>query len=233
MTTPLWIQNPSILYEKKYLFEILPHKDFDFNRKLNSLLRLSIIYTLIVITFDKKKMSQLYIPFIVGVLTYIMSHKYKKTRMNKVEKDLMEGFPDETVSDEVKEETNIELVKELSQKCRVPTKNNPFMNPKITDYNTKNDTSEACLSYNNKGVQKNIDNKFNEDLYRDVNDIFGKNNSQRQFFSVPGRSIPNDQGGFARWLYGTPPTCKEGNGVQCAANQYGVSKGPSSDNNKL
>ena len=38
---------------------------------------------------------------------------------------------------------------------------------------------------------------------------------------------------FARWLYGTPPTCKEGNGVQCAANQYGVSRGPNSDNNKM
>jgi len=27
-------------------------------------------------------------------------------------------------------------------------------------------------------------------------------------------------------LYGTPKTCKEGNGLQCAANQYGVNRGP-------
>ena len=44
----------------------------------------------------------------------------------------------------------------------------------------------------------------------------------------PGKSIPNDQGNFAKWLYGTMPTCKEGNGLQCAANQYGVSQGPGS-----
>ena len=36
--TPLWITDISILYEKKYIFEIIPNKQFDFNRKLNSLL---------------------------------------------------------------------------------------------------------------------------------------------------------------------------------------------------
>ena len=75
----------------------------------------------------------------------------------------------------------------------------------------------------------NIEKYFDNGLYRDVNDIFGKDNSQRQFFTVPGRGILNDQGGFANWLYGTPPTCKEGNGLQCAGNQAGVSKGPGSD----
>ena len=39
---------------------------------------------------------------------------------------------------------------------------------------------------------------------------------------ILGKSIPNDQGNFAKWLYGTMPTCKEGNGLQCAANQYSV-----------
>ena len=45
--TPLWSEKYSILYEKKYLFEIIPNKQFDFNRKLNSILRLSIYYSVI------------------------------------------------------------------------------------------------------------------------------------------------------------------------------------------
>ena len=49
--TPLWTENISILYEKRYIFEVLPNKKFDFNRKLNSLLRLSIYYTIISIVF--------------------------------------------------------------------------------------------------------------------------------------------------------------------------------------
>ena len=67
----------------------------------------------------------------------------------------------------------------------------------------------------NKGVQRRVEELFNEDLYRDANDIFGKNNSQRQFYTVPGNKVPNDQGNFAQWLYGTPPTCKEGNKIAC------------------
>ena len=40
--TPIWFENVNILYDKKYIFEILPKKDFDLNRKLNSLLRFTI-----------------------------------------------------------------------------------------------------------------------------------------------------------------------------------------------
>ena len=54
---------------------------------------------------------------------------------------------------------------------------------------------------------------FNKDLYRDVKDIFGKNNSQRQFYTVPGNQVPNDQGAFAQWCYGMPRTYKEGNQI--------------------
>ena len=123
----------------------------------------------------------------------------------------------------------IRVIDELKDNCRIPTKDNPFMNPQISDYNTKNDHLSSCTSYNNKGIQRVIEKEFNEDLYRDINDIFGKNNSQRQFYTVPGNSIPNDQDTFAKWLYATPKTCKEGNGLQCAANMYGVNKGPLGD----
>jgi hypothetical protein len=234
MSTPLWTENPSILYEKKYLFEILPHQNFDLNRKLNSLLRLSILYSIVVLLFNPKKTSQLYIPFMVAVLTYVISRRFQSTRLEKANLDLMEGlYIDSDTGDEVIKEVVEDNVNIMKEGCRIPTKENPFMNPEIQDYNTKNDTQPACYSYNNKGIQRKIEDHFNEDLYKDVSDIFGKNNSQRQFFTVPGQTIPNDQGSFARWLYGTPPTCKEGNGLQCSANQYGVSKGPGSNDNKL
>ena len=51
--TPLWITNIPILYEKKYLFEIIPLKKFDFNRKLNALVRLSIYYSIVLFIFKK------------------------------------------------------------------------------------------------------------------------------------------------------------------------------------
>ena len=61
-----------------------------------------------------------------------------------------------------------------------------------------------------------------------MNDIYNNRNSQRQYYTMPNTQIPNDQTSFARWLYATPPSCKEGNGLQCAANQLGVGSGPGS-----
>ncbi len=218
MTTPLWTDKFSILYEKKYLFEIIPNKQFDFNRKLNSLLRLSIYYSTIVYLFDRKKTNMFYIPFVVAIATYILSHRYRDTFLNRLNTELMNNV-----------QSDDELIKGLEGSCKTPTKDNPFMNPEIYDYNTKNIEEPACNTHNNKGVQSYVDKLFTSSLFRDVNDLFGKSNSQRQFYTVPGNSIPNDQDTFAKWLYATPKTCKEGNGLQCAANMYGASKGPIGD----
>ena len=88
MTTPLWFDKVSILYEKKYLFEIIPNKHFDFNRKLNSLLRLSIYYALINYLLDQKKKNMFYIPFVVAIITYILNNRYVETFTTKIETDL-------------------------------------------------------------------------------------------------------------------------------------------------
>ena len=205
--TPLWIDNLEILYEKKYLFEILPGKSFDFNRKLNSLLRLSFYYSIIVYLTSKNK-KVLLVPLFTGIFTVLMGKKLKQNVIDKAVTDLQNNvnLPLETIDTE----------------CRIPTENNPFMNPTIFG---ENNSKSSCLSYNNKGVQSNIENKFNKNLYREASDIFSKNNSQRQFYTVPSKKYPNDQDAYKKWLYSTPPTCKEGNGIQCAANGYGTPGG--------
>jgi len=207
--TPIWFDKLSILYEKKYLMEVFPHKNFDLNRKLNSLVRLSIYYSAIIYFTDRKKNNVFYIPLIVAVLSYVINRKYDKTRLNHITNQLMNGKESQ------------ELIDELKSDCRVPTKDNPFMNPSLAEIGSNQEIQDSCVSYNNKGLQRVIEKQFNEDLYRDPNDIFGKNNSQRQYYSVPSIT-GEEQGKFANWLYATPPTCKEGNGLQCAANQSGV-----------
>ncbi len=216
--TPLWITDISILYEKKYIFEIIPNKQFDFNRKLNSLLRLSIYFSIIMYAMDQKNSKMFYIPFIVAIFTYILSQKYKETYLGQVKADLMNSVEGMSGNDDL-------ITKFSKGDCNLPTRHNPFMNPDILDYNTKKYLTDACDSYNNKGIQREIEKNFTNDLIRDVNDIFGKENSQRQFYTIP----KHDQGSFANWLYATPPTCKEGNGLQCGANQLGVGSGPGAE----
>ena len=95
-----------------------------------------------------------------------------------------------------------------------PTQENPFMNYNyITD---KPNKKTAIKSHNNNDVKKEINHLFNEKLYRDVSDLYGKNNSQRQFYTMPCTEIVNNQTEFAKWLYKTDETCKE-KGIKCAS----------------
>jgi hypothetical protein len=205
--THFWFENISILYDKKYLLEILPKKEYDLNRKLNALLRFTIYYCLIIFITDNSKVNILFFILAMAVFTYFIFNKYKESYINTINNELMNNTSNVDIND-------------LSGTCRIPNKDNPFMNPPLGDYNTT-DSLPSCSSYNNKGVQIKVEKEFDEDLYKDVNDIFGKGNSQRQFYTVPGNDVPNDRDTFMKWLYQTPPTCKEGNGLQCAANQSG------------
>lgn len=90
-------------------------------------------------------------------------------------------------------------------KCRRPTSDNPFMNPSLDDFN-KEDVPVACNA-DDEDINDQIKLKFNEDIYRDIEDVFDKKNSQRQFFTV-AHNLPNDQEAFARWCYKFPATCK-------------------------
>ena len=55
-----------------------------------------------------------------------------------------------------------------------------------------------------KTYKKDIDSKFNNNLYNDVDDLFGKNNSQRQFYTARTELIPDIEGNFKNWLYKPP-----------------------------
>lgn len=90
-------------------------------------------------------------------------------------------------------------------KCRRPTYDNPYMNSTINDFNT--DNSPIACNSDDEDIKKDIEIKFNEDMYRDIDDVYDKFNSQRQFFTV-ANNIPNDMEAFARWCYKFPPTCK-------------------------
>ena len=202
--TPFWFSRPSILISKGSLTEIFPSKRFDIIRKLNAIVRLSVIYAIIMYGYNKER-NYLMIPLVVMGITWFIWSKQEGIDKDEIIRQSMSN----QLNDMVK-------LNDLETECRIPKKDNPFMNPTLRDYgNNKPPVPKSCPSYNNVGVQRRVEDLFNEDLYRDVTDVFGRNNSQRQFFTVPGNQVPNDQGGFAQWLYGTPPTCKEGNKTAC------------------
>ncbi len=110
--------------------------------------------------------------------------------------------------------------KDVPKQYTKSTKNNPFMNVLISDYVTDPQKDPAPIYYNNKNEKKIVNENFNSNLYRDISDIFHNQSSQREFYTMPNTTIPNDQKGFAEWCYKTGPSCKEGSGLSCNNNNH-------------
>tara|TARA_B100000035_G_scaffold38932_1_gene29345 strand:- start:803 stop:1447 length:645 start_codon:yes stop_codon:yes gene_type:complete len=200
MYTPFWYNQPSILYERPYLFEIFPVKEFDNIRKLNAIVRFTIYYSIFVYIYNRDT-NMFAVPVITALVTYLLWKNNSSLQKDETLTQLKNDVPVTTQSHNVG--------------CQIPTKDNPFMNVPFFDVSADKELPKSCTSYDNKGIQRKIENEFDKGLYRNYTDIFRKENSQRQFFTVPGREGVPDQSAFAHWLYRTTDTCKEGNGLAC------------------
>jgi len=95
---------------------------------------------------------------------------------------------------------------ELQQERRPPTKNNPFMNVPITDYNVPQKYSKAEQTCG-KACKAN----FYDKLFRSIDDgLFERSASERQFYTMPNSSVPDERDKFAQWLYGKNLVGKSG-----------------------
>lgn len=92
--------------------------------------------------------------------------------------------------------------------CRKPTVDNPFTNIVFSDYLDSGNLAEPC-NIDDKDVPIQMQNLFNSSIYRNLEDVWERENSQRMFYTVPIQTVPNSQTDFANWLYKTGPTCKE------------------------
>lgn len=107
---------------------------------------------------------------------------------------------------------------EHSSACIAPTPTNPFMNRAIGDTSFPN--VPAC-----EANHENADAMWRLGLFQNVDDVYDRHLTSRQFYTVPDSRLPNDQTHFAHMLYGdgvrrrTRGTCKEQTS-QCADHAY-------------
>jgi len=216
-----WSNNYKILFTKDNLSKFIPNSQMTNIEKLNALMRLSIYLGLALFIFTNK--SEYLLIFVIMAVFTVFIYKYQQDKIelffnsmensnfNKIQKALL------------KKESEIE-----------PTVDNPMMNINlITDDKTK---EPAPQSWNNDELKDKIEEKYNHNLYRDVGDLYGKSNSQRQFYTMPSTTIPNNQTSFAKWCYSTGPTCKE-TSIYCASQMDNVkyldTNNVQKDNNQL
>ena len=101
-----------------------------------------------------------------------------------------------------------------SNNCVRPTKNNPFGNYLLSDHPER---PPAC-PYDQ--VEKETKLAFNDGLFRNVADVYERENSQRQFYRMPVTTAIADTKAFADFLYGHHKSCKE-NSEQCTGSIAG------------
>lgn len=231
-----WYEDPTILVSPDRLTEFFPNKSFSLNEKLNSFVRLGLYISIILIFYYKniKWISILIFTMIITYYIYINNPSKSMSPITLVEKfdklDIVTNPPQYIPSvpstgfnpyydniqmvsqNEGKETTN---TPGLERTCTEPTVDNPFMNMTMKDYLNYDESGkirerpDACDTADPE-IKKAIDNKFNNNLFKDVNDVFGKFNSERQFHTMPWTDIiPDINGDFKNWLYKTPKTCKE------------------------
>ena len=211
MSTPFWFKDITILYDKNYLLEIMPRKEYDFNRKLNAVVRFTIYYGILLYIFKRDK-NILCLPFITVVITVYLHKTSKDDKQDDNFKGLMntKGSTNLSEIDMMIDEINTDVY-------RIPEIDNPMMNQNTFDlYENK----KAIPTYNNPGVKRKVEETLDSQVFKDSNDLFNRRNSQRQWYTMPNTEAMNKQTEFAKWCYMTPPTCKEGNGLQCANNLH-------------
>ena len=71
-STPFWLNDISILFNKNYLLEILPLSSYDFNRKLNAVLRFTLYYGILLYLINNDK-HVLCLPFVTIIITVYLS----------------------------------------------------------------------------------------------------------------------------------------------------------------
>lgn len=182
-----WLNDFTVIFNRERLTEFFPAQFMSESEKLNALLRFSIYITTLLVLY-KKNYNLLVIPLVVGLITLYL-YKFNTIQTKEEKFGNNEKLP----------------------KCLKPTKDNPFMNTLLTDVGVYKEKQEGCL---NEEVEEEIEEEFNKGLFRDVNDLYSKNNSQRQFHTMPNTNEFGIKSGdtvkFANWLYNLgDATCKE------------------------
>lgn len=197
-----WINDLQFFFSTEQAFNIYPTGNMSYSEKLSSVLRFSVYFSVIMYLL-KQNVKVFFLPVFIFMLTFTL-RKFDESK-NLVEEKYS--------ANDCKHEN--ETKEGDPYQCVAPTEDNPFMNVLMSDYATNVDRNPACNIQQTK-TKELMKKKYEKRLYQNLDDIDDTENSFRQFYTTSSTTIPNDQDGFAKWLYfSEEKTCKEGNLTRC------------------
>jgi len=226
---PFWINDPNVLFQQQYIFEFFPTESMTYEQKLNTITRTIIFLTIVCFLLTKSIRILIISALTIGIVYIVYYyHELEKSKIVSKKKisSLKEGFSGP--ASDFLQDNNIPIPTGVFQD---PDSSNPFSNVLITDYDYNPNKKPAPPSFNNNinnqilaqakqtVIESNPDQPDIADkLFRDLGEQLVFEQSMRPFYSNPGTTIPNDQGAFAEFCYGSMISCKEGNAFACARN---------------
>lgn len=216
MTIQFWSNDPTILFNKDFIFDLWPTSSMCYEQKLNSISRLIILLTILgyILTMSKRVL-------VVGVLTLLFIFVLYNMRKQKLTKDMLENF--EVQGNEVtgmfdnkpKSFVNpVTLDAVLRTEFKEGNKKNPFSNVLLTQIMDEPERKAAPPSFNvdvDEDITKNVKRSVqmmnpgikntNKQLFGDLWQQFQLDQANRVFYSTPNTRVANDQGAYAQFLY--------------------------------
>lgn len=190
-----WINQPSLLFDDLCTF--YPNNSLSKVDQLNAFSRLIIYFSIITYIITGR------ILFIfVGIIGLIVIVQLYYNLLNYNQNDKTEQY---TNYDNIRKVNKLPddykfIVDSKNTACQAPTIDNPFMNRQLTDITDNPNRLRSC-NISNPVIKDEVNNMFKFNLFQNIDDIWDKHNSQRQYYSMPDSQIPNDRESFAKWCY--------------------------------
>ena len=188
-STPFWLNEPTILFNKKYIGSIWPSENMQSVEKLNAISRFVIVASLLgyLITLNLKIILIAVVTLaVIAILFSVQRNQQAKdtstsdgngngngngkgngngnTKDTKSKQNIKEGF------------ANAMLYNELKNDYTNPKENNPMMNVLLPEISYDPNRSEAAPSYNSE-VEKDLNNKTKDYV---VDTTFGDGTKKQQ-----------------------------------------------------
>jgi hypothetical protein len=226
MTITFWSNDPLILFNKEYIFEIMPKQGMSYEQKMNSITRLIIYLTFLgyIFTTSRKLIIVcLAILFVIFILYKVRQQQIINEGFHNIN-NTSNSYVHSSLPSSNKI-TNPQTLETFSKsEFKEGTKKNPFSNVLLTDIMDDPNRNAAPPAFNpeidesiTKNVKKSVQHmnpgikNTDKQLFSDLTDNFYLDQSNRAFYSTANSRVSNDQGAFGNFLYGNMPSSKESN----------------------
>jgi len=198
-------------------FEIFPTNKMSFERKVYAITRLIVLLS--IVGFLITRSINFLVAGVVTIGAIIVLYYYQINKENNLKKQRLAEESNVEGFEEIKTEKEM---KKLLREDYIPTaKTNPLGNVLLTEYTDNPLRKPAPPSFNpvvsddvTSNIKKTVQNlnstivDTNNQLFGGLYDKFDLDQSNRAFYSTAITTIPNDQGAYASFLYGTMPSGK-------------------------